>query len=176
MNYSLMEVISCTRSWANRLLEWLSIIFLCSPFSCSMLIACNDTHWLLVKCKISEIHSFVYCTKWRKKKRDCFIFHDVKDFEGFYITADVSRFVPCKFDMLMLLQNVLISVYSVIFYLYLFFKMYVHMIQEPWKIIMRQSDWNTGFKLNTEICVLIKVVCKYILWILRWVLLICLTQ
>lgn len=66
-----------------------------------------------------------------KKKRDCFIFHDVKDFEGFYITADVSRFVPYKFDMLMLLQNVLISVYSVIFYLYLFFKMYVHMIQEP---------------------------------------------
>lgn len=66
-----------------------------------------------------------------KKKKSCFILHDVKDVAEFCITADVSRFVPCKLGMLMMLQNVLISVYSVIFYLYLFFKMYVHMVQEP---------------------------------------------
>lgn len=55
--------------------------------------------------------------------------HDVKDVGGFYITADV-RFMPCKSGMLMMFQNVLISVYSVIFYLYLFFKMYECVIQE----------------------------------------------
>lgn len=38
--------------------------------------------------------------------------------------------MPCKLGMLMMFQNVLISVYSVIFYLYLFFKMYARVIQE----------------------------------------------
>lgn len=69
---------------------------------------------------------YLLCQK--KKKKCFFILYDVKDVEDFYISADVSRFVPCKLGMLMMLQNVLISVYSVIFYLYLFFKMYVHMV------------------------------------------------
>lgn len=48
----------------------------------------------------------------------------------FFSLADVNRFMPCKLVMLMKFQNVLISAYSVIFYLYLFFKMYVRVIQE----------------------------------------------
>lgn len=66
----------------------------------------------------------------KKKKKGCFHLRDVKDVAGFYITADVGRFTPCKLGMLMMFQNVLISVYSVIFYLYLFFKIYVCVIQE----------------------------------------------
>lgn len=39
-----------------------------------------------------------------KKKKGCFHLRDVKDVGGFYITADVGRFTPCKLGMLMMFK------------------------------------------------------------------------
>lgn len=139
-----------------------------------MLTHCNDIHWLLDKCKIEEIHCFIYSTKWRtEKKKDCLHLRDVEDVGGFYIAADVSRFTPCNLNMLMMFKNVLNSVYFVLF---LFFLNICVCDTGIFKILIKQPDWNTGFKFNTEISVLIKIVGKYVLWILRGVLLICLSK